>query len=47
MFQLSRLLKNVGNFSRLQKLVINELIAKLTFRNENSLAETTHFTKAS
>jgi hypothetical protein len=47
MFQLSRLLKNVGNFSRLQKLVLNELIANLTFRNENSLTETTHFTKAS
>jgi hypothetical protein len=47
MFQLSRLLKNVGNFPRLQKLVLNELIAKLTFRNENSLAERTHFTKVS
>jgi hypothetical protein len=47
MFKLSRLLKNVGNFPRLQKLVLNELIAKLTFRNENSLAETTHFTKTS
>lgn len=47
MFQLSKLLKNVGNFPRLQKLVLNELIAKLTFGNENSLDETTHFTKAS
>jgi hypothetical protein len=46
-FQLSRFLKNVGNFPRLQKLVLNELIAKLSFRNENSLEETTHFTKAS
>lgn len=46
-FQLSRFLKNVGDFPRLQKLVLNELIAKLSFRNENSLEETTHFTKSS
>jgi len=46
-FQLSRFLKNVGDFPRLQKLVLNELIAKPSFRNENSLEETTHFTKSS
>jgi hypothetical protein len=45
-FQLSRLLKNVSNFPKLQKLVLNELIAKLTFRNENSLARNNPFYKS-